>query len=373
MPTTEIETTEVERATSETVETTEAVEVEQAIIEKETMEQEQNATVEEREAIIEEYTEANNSYIEKVVEKLPGSEILGGETSEILTDINKNVKLILETTERQNAVLNEKITEMQRTWDAKYDQLLDVQKATAETIRERVSEQFKNKTSVEAKLNETIKEIQEKLSEKESINETLIDLVREQMREHSAEMDNKNPEQAKKAKSIFGERTWKLMKAFMLLGTIASLVLVGFILSDEYTGCYQIITGGDEVLLKGCKKFYTSKNASKCGCGSSKRDVVSAGPDICTSGSPWPYCRCFGGAGGPTCSSDISREGAISYNYVNVGPFEALGKGMLNLGNNLFDDLGLGSLKKYIMYFVIFMAAIITIPILLRILKYFVE
>jgi len=176
----------------------------------------------------------------------------------------------------------------------------------------------------------------------------------------------KDPTADEKMESKFGK--YKLiMMLVAILAVVGSSVAVALLLAKEYSGCYQFITEGNSTKLN-CDY---SGNEGACSCGPAARGQASIKADDCKTDKTgdYPYCKCLNDSG-PTCGADLTVKGAVSYAYQDIGPIEALVKGVESIAGGLLSDLGLGNLGTYIKYFAIGVIVIIFIAFAILIIKY---
>jgi len=360
-PITEAEVTEA--ASGETV-TDASTEAEIAATEKFTA-IESNAPILEIKAAKLRFTETNNNLINEYMKVLGSNDFTPEQSRSIVLDLTTNT-LPPDATLTE---INEAITEMKNTHGESLNKFTEIQQATARSVAKGLLEVFKNKAKSETILQERITKINTKIGKGEEITGEDITELKKLLSESMQEMDTQNPEAKIKTEGKFGERTLLLLKALGLIGLIASPVVLAYILSNEYSGCYQFQTGVDEKKLN-CSPDYTDETLNKCSCGNVERDLPSATDKMCSGDNALsPYCAC--GIGLPTCSSDISTKGAISYSYEDIGPLEALGKGIGEIGKGLLDGLDVPDLGLYIKYFLIAIGIVFGIVITLNIFKYF--
>lgn len=328
---------------------------------------ENNAPIAEINAAREKFTKANSKLINEYMTKLSNNKFTPEQSQSIMTDIANNI-LPPDATITE---INEAITEMKIRHGETLKKFTEIQQATSKAVAKSLSQIFEVKGKSETLLQQRITKMNAKLANsEETITSEEITEIQQLMRESMTEMDSSNPDGKVKAEGKFGERTLMLLKALGLIGLIASPILLGFILSGEYSGCYQFQTGVDQKKLT-CSPNYNNDNSNKCSCGSVKRDLKFATEDMCSGDNAlYPYCACGKGIL-PTCSSDISAKGAISYNYQDIGPLEALGKGIGEIGKGILSELNIGDIGLYIKYFLIAIGIIFGIVITLNIFKYF--
>jgi hypothetical protein len=178
------------------------------------------------------------------------------------------------------------------------------------------------------------------------------------------EKDNK--EIADEGKSKYGKYFEILCKLAMLGG---AFYLTIHILTTEFSGCYKIVTSQSGMTEKlSCD--YSGDDQIYCGCGGNFKPDSQGSANIDCSGdnSKFPPCKCQTGR---TCSKDITSDGAISYNYRNVGMFESLGQAIGAIANPIIGDLGLGNLGKYLKYILIGVAVLLGLYFLMKILQAF--
>jgi hypothetical protein len=329
---------------------------------------ESNAKPAEIKAALLKFTKANVKVIYKFMNGFKRKQLTSEQTNNILSDlINTEIGPDSTITE-----INNKIKKMKSDHGESLKQYIEIQQSTSKSLAKSLGEIFKNKGKSEVLIENLIKKLNIKSGNDELFTETELTDLTDLLRESMQEIDTENPDAKTKAEGKWGERGFMLLKLLGLIGMISTPILIGYILSKEYTGCYQFQTGIDQKKLT-CSPKYSIDNIDKCSCGGVERNLEYATDEICQGDNLLhPYCACGKGTL-PTCSSDISVHGGISYNYQAIGPLEALGRGIGEIGKGILDGFDLGDISSYIKYFIISIGVIFGIVIMLNILKYFVK
>jgi hypothetical protein len=263
----------------------------------------------------------------------------------------------------------EKIKELNDNYGTEVDALDSLNKSTSGLVRRMIVKTTGNifdsvSESNKAALNDSInnaKELYEGAKKsgggpRESGELTsALEKLKTELNESLKDIKRDNPTAEEKGKSTYGEKAWELFKALALLGALVGAVfLVGSLLSNKYSGCYQYQTGQDSFKLEGCD--YGGDNKKYCSCGgeADAPNDQSSSKELCTK-SPalqkYPFCMC-----NPYehkfCGSDLSKDGAISYMYDEVGPFEAIARGVTELVKEVANDVGINDILKYLKYII---------------------
>lgn len=186
--------------------------------------------------------------------------------------------------------------------------------------------------------------------EKGQLTDSDLADVKSEYDKASAGIDEDYPQIKEKVEAKGGSKLWKACKMMLILGSlIGSLFLIAHFLQEKYEGCYKMITKGDSV------KLNCGVDQDHCGCGDSDatRNLPTATDAICAKYGDYPFCKgsC---RGNPTCSSiDLMvQQNGVNYSWQSYTAFDSLLMGLNDGAKALSDDLGLGSVWKYVKYFI---------------------
>lgn len=237
----------------------------------------------------------------------------------------------------------------------------------AKQIVDRIDPELSKPSS---KLSDLVEKIQDALDNNQPID-SLVEEFNSETKNVLEELKTK-PELDKKLTSEFGEYGKKILYLLLKVGAlVGSIFLLLKLFSNALSGCYMVVVPNEPVQI-GCSSEFNDDNKQYCSCGNATPDqILDAQKCIASNYSNYVFCKdtCSYDTKYRTCSSNLTKNGAILYYYKVVSPLDIFNKIIKTIADLTKDATsGIADIIKYLKYVVIIFIVLFFAGILIGIL-----